>query len=151
MSHSAIAILNLFFAGLLAGAELIVRLGVRDTLSVLDDRSHIRLRQALIRTLRVLVPAIMIPAILTGVGIALIAGNGPNVLFRWAAAGSLFAFLGVTLFGTVPINAAALEWNADSPPPGWRATIQRWEALNTLRCILAILAFALFLTAAALG
>ena len=151
MSHSAIAFINLFFAGLLAGAELVVRLGVRDTLSVLDDRSHIRLRQALIRTLRVVVPAIMFPAILSGVAVGLTGGVGPGSICRWAAAASSLVFLGITLFGTVPINAAALDWNADTPPPDWQAAIQRWESLNTLRCILAILAFALSLTAAAIG
>lgn len=150
MSHSAIAFVNLFFAGLLAGEEFVIRLGVRDTLNVLDDRSHIRLRQALIRTLRVLVPAIMIPAILSGVAVALTDSSSTGAICRWAAAASSLAFLGITLFGTVPINAAALDWNADAPPPDWQAAIQRWEALNTLRCILAILAFALSLTATAL-
>lgn len=149
MNHGAIACINLFFTGLLAGEELVIRLGVRDTLRVLDDGSHIRLRQALIRSLRVVVPAIMLPAILSGIVSALTHDAGPGAICRWTAVASSLAFLGITMFGTVPINAAVLDWDADAPPPGWHAAIRRWESLNTLRCILAVLAFALFLAAAA--
>ena len=55
----------------------------------------------------------------------------------------------VTLFGTVPINTAALEWQPDEPPRDWRALVDRWERLNTIRAWAAILAFGFFLTAVA--
>jgi hypothetical protein len=62
----------------------------------------------------------------------------------------LVAFIGITLTGTVPINAAILEWAATAPPANWRALVRRWEQLDTARSWAAIAAFALFLTALAL-
>jgi hypothetical protein len=63
------------------------------------------------------------------------------------------AMLGWTLAtfaGTVPINAAILdEWQADAPPEDWKATIHRWERLDTARTLAAVAAFALLLAAAA--
>ena len=51
----------------------------------------------------------------------------------------------VTLGGTVPINAAALEWDASAPPVTWRVQVDRWERLNTVRTWAAVVAFALLL------
>lgn len=150
MYQTIVAFINLFFTGLLAGEELVIRLGVRDTLSILDDPSHIKLRQALIRTLRVLVPTIMLPAILSGVTLAIVDGTRIGYVFSWAGAIALLVFLAVTLFGTVPINASALEWDPNNPPEAWRSLVTRWERLNNLRCLLAVLSFALFLVAEAL-
>jgi uncharacterized membrane protein len=53
----------------------------------------------------------------------------------------------VTLGGTVPINAAVLDWDASAPPADWRARVDRWEQLNTVRTWAAVIAFAVLLTA----
>ncbi|GMA66108.1 DUF1772 domain-containing protein [Alicyclobacillus fastidiosus] len=150
MLQLILAFISLFFVGLLAGEEFVIRLGVRDTLLILDDSSHIKLRQALIRTLRVLVPAIMLPAIISGVTLAIVYGTSRGCVCSWVGAVALLVFLSVTLFGTVPINAGALEWNPNVPPHNWKSLINRWERLNNLRCLLAVLSFVLFLVAAAL-
>lgn len=50
---------NVLCAGLLAGEEFAVCYGLRSSFASLDERSHIRLRQALIRRLRVLVPIVL--------------------------------------------------------------------------------------------
>jgi uncharacterized membrane protein len=55
-----------------------------------------------------------------------------------------------TFFGTVPINAAALGWSPEAPPANWKAQVDRWERLNTVRAWAALVAFACFLTAAAI-
>lgn len=137
---------NLLFAGLLAGAEVVVRLGVRNPLRVLDQVPQIRLRQALIRTLRVLVPALALPTLATGVAVTLLDGT----VLRWAATAAILAWAVVTFAGTVPVNSAVIEWDAEQPPETWRASIRRWERLDTARAVAAVLAFACFLAASGL-
>jgi uncharacterized membrane protein len=55
------------------------------------------------------------------------------------------ALLPLAIRGTVPINEAAIEWDPAAPPANWRALVDRWEALNSVRAWLAIGAFALLL------
>jgi uncharacterized membrane protein len=110
---------------------------VRGPLAALPDEPHIRLRQGLIRTLRVLVPAIFIPALLAGV----VAAVADASAVRWAAVVALLGWAATTFLGTVPINAAALAWSPAAPPPGWQATIVRWERLDPVRTVGAVLAF----------
>jgi uncharacterized membrane protein len=146
-----LGVLSVFGAGLLAGAELVVRYGVRGPLASLDDEPHIRLRQALIRTLRVLVPAIYVPTLLTASGAAALAGIDAAFPLRCAAVLALLVWIGVTLVGTAPINAAALEWQPSAPPGDWRAQVDRWELLNSVRTWLAMAAFALLVLSVAVA
>jgi uncharacterized membrane protein len=141
---------SLFLAGMLAGEEFVVRYGVRGPLAALDDRAHIQLRLGLIRTLRVLVPAIAVPAFVSGIAVAILDGTRAGAVFRWAGVLALLIWFLVTVFGTVPINEAAFEWHPDAPPSGWKALVDRWERLNTVRTWAAVLAFALLLTGVAL-
>jgi uncharacterized membrane protein len=142
--------INLFGAGMLAGEEFVVRYGVRAPLASLDDQAHIHMRQGLIRTLRILVPAIYLPTLLTAVAATILDGAGGGLALRCAAVFALLAWIGVTLGGTVPINKAALDWEPSAPPGDWRAQVDRWERLNSLRAWLALAAFALMLAATAL-
>jgi Domain of unknown function (DUF1772) len=68
---------------------------------------------------------------------------------RWAAVAAIVVFAVATFVGTVPINAAALDWRPEAPPSDWRTQIERWERLNTVRCWTALLTFALLLAGAA--
>jgi hypothetical protein len=77
-------VVNLFFAGILAGEEFVIRYGVCGPLATLDDRAHIQFRQGLIRTLRVLVPAIAVPAFIAGIAAAALDGTRAGTAFRWA-------------------------------------------------------------------
>ena len=150
MYRIVIEFIGLFLTGILAGQELVVRYGVRVPLAALDDRSHIQFRQGLIRTLRVGVPAIFLPAFAAGIAVAILAGTGAGFAFRWAGVLALLSWFLVTLFGTVPINEGALDWRPDAPPGNWKALVDRWERLNAVRTCAAVLAFAFFLTAVAL-
>ena len=143
MFHTVLDCISLFLAGMLAGEEFVVRYGVRGPLAALDDAAHIRFRVGLIHTLRILVPSIALPAFLVAIAAAILDGNG----FRWAGVGALLVWFLVTIFGTVPINEAAIEWQPDAPPTDWKALVDRWERLNTVRTWVAILAFALLVTA----
>jgi uncharacterized membrane protein len=138
---------TLFCAGLLAGEEVVIRFGIRAPLAALEQRSHIVLRQALIRTLRLLVPAIFLPTLLLGAAATLLGSTGPGLALRGAAMVALLVWLLTTLAGTVPINQAALAWDPASPPSEWRTLVRRWELLDTVRTAAATSAFALFLLA----
>jgi hypothetical protein len=141
---------NLYFAGLLAGEEFVIRFGVRAPIAHLDEWPQIHLRQALIRRLRVVVPAIFGSTILTAAAATVLNGFDLGFGLRCVGGIALLAWLLVTLFGTVPINQATLTWEPGAPPKNWRALVRRWERLDTARCWAAMLAFALFLTAMAL-
>ena len=128
---------------------MVIRFGVRAPLSLLEQGPQIRIRQALIRRLRVLVPAIFLGAAASAVAAAALGGAGPELALRLAGVLSLLAFILVTLLGTVPINKGMLTWRPDAPPADWQQIIRRWERLDTVRCGAALLAFALFVVAVA--
>jgi uncharacterized membrane protein len=134
-----------FGAGLLAGIEVAVRFGVRSTIDVLAEQPQIRLRQALIRTLRVLVPSVYLPTFGLGIAVTVLAGSG----FRYAGISALLVWTVTTFTGTVPLNKALLAWQPDAPPANWRAVIRRWKRMDTVRTWAAVLAFAGFLAALA--
>ncbi|WP_433606448.1 anthrone oxygenase family protein [Dactylosporangium sp. CA-139114] len=140
--------LTLILAGLLAGEEFIVRYGVQPALLRLDDRAHIQARVALVRRLRVVVPAIMLPAVAAAVAVLVLA-DGPGAAWRWAGVAALAAFLGFSFLGTVPINMKVAGWDADAPPADWRATVARWQRLDVLRSSAAIVGFGCFVAALA--
>jgi uncharacterized membrane protein len=146
----ALEFLSLFLAGLLAGEELVVRYGIRGPLASLDESSHIQCRQALILRLRILVPCLFLAAAVTSILTVLALGGGPGAGYRIAATTMFVVWVVLTAFGTVPINSAALEWSTTDPPPDWRATVDRWERMNTARTGLAVAAFALLVVAAGL-
>jgi uncharacterized membrane protein len=136
---------NLLCAGILAGEEFVICFGVRGPVAGLDPQPAIQLRQSLIRKLRVLVPTVFGLAFLSGIAATLLKGLSPGLGLRCAGLLALVAFISITLTGTVPINQAALTWDAAAPPEGWRATIRKWERLDTLRTWAAIAAFSFFL------
>ncbi|HEX4702569.1 MAG TPA: anthrone oxygenase family protein [Pseudonocardiaceae bacterium] len=137
---------NLFCVGILAGTEFVVRLGVRAPITVLAEQPQIQLRQALIRRLRVVVPAVFGATVLSTVAVTVADGTGAVRLVGIAA---VVAWTLVTFTGTVPINKATLTWRPDAPPHDWRVLVRRWERLDTARAVAATTAFAFFLTAVA--
>ena len=144
-AHDPVGLVSVFFAGLLAGEEFVVRFGVRGPLASLPDGAHILARQALIRTLRVLVPVLYLLTLSSAVAAACI--DGASYLpVRAAGVACLLVWIALTLGGTVPINVAAIEWDADAPPANWRSQVDRWERLNTLRTAAALAAFGFLLT-----
>ncbi|MFI5909752.1 anthrone oxygenase family protein [Dactylosporangium sp. NPDC051541] len=138
----------LFLAGLLAGEELIVRYGVQPALRLLDDHAHIQARVALVRRLRIVVPALMLPTVAAAVAVLVLA-DGPGSGWRWAGAAALTAFLLCSFLGTVPINMKVVDWRPEAPPADWRATVTRWERIDVLRSTAAIVAFGCFAAALA--
>ena len=145
MLIETLTFVNLLSAGLLAGEEFVIRFGVRAPLASLAPLASIQFRQALIRRLRVVVPILFGVTVLSAATVTLLAG--PGFGFRCAALVALFAFITVTLAGTVPINKAVLAWEASAPPVGWAAIVRRWEQLDTVRTFAALASFGLLLAA----
>jgi Domain of unknown function (DUF1772) len=148
VTFSILEVVSLFFAGLVAGIEFVVRYGVQPALTALDDRAHLRARIALVRRLRVLVPSIMVPTVILGVAVLIVGGLSAGCVLRWAGVIALGVFVLVAAFGTVPINIRVMDWDPDAPPADWKAVVKRWQFIDVFRSSAAILAFVFFLIAA---
>jgi hypothetical protein len=145
MHALVISTIGVLFAGLLAGEEFIVRYGVQPALSSLDDLPHLQARQALVRRLRVVVPALMVPTVLLAIGALVLDATGPGCGFRVAGLAALVAFVLFSFLGTVPINIRVNEWDAAHPPADWKQTIARWQLIDVFRSSAALLGFVLLL------
>jgi uncharacterized membrane protein len=142
---------TLFFSGILAGALFVIDYGVGHAVAaVLDEQSQIQVRQALILSLRVLVPAIFGLTILSGVAITVLDGFDPGFAFRLAGLFVVLTSFLLALTGTAPINAAVLTWQPGAPPKNWRTLVSQWQRFDRARTWVAVTGFALFLTATAL-
>ncbi len=140
--------IGLILTGLLAGEEFIVRYGVQPALSSLEDRAHILARVALVKRLKIVVPALMIPTVLVGVAMLVFGGTGGGLALRIAGVAALVAFLLFSFLGTVPINIKVNDWDAEAPPADWKAVVHRWEVIDVFRSSAAIIAFVCFVIAA---
>lgn len=145
--HAIAEFLSLFFAGLLAGEELLICYGVRSVIAVLDQRPQIRLRHALIRKLRAPMPAIFILTALSLLAAMSQDEAGTGFRLRCLAALGLLVWLVTTLIATVQISKEALTWQPDAPPDHWRVLVSRAERFDVARCWAAVISFA-FLVAA---
>ena len=102
-----VGMVSVFFAGLLAGEEFVIRYGVRGPLASLEDGPHILFRQALIRHLRVLVPSIYLAALLPAVVATALDGFDSGLVLPCAGIVALVIWIAITLAGTVPICGGA--------------------------------------------
>ena len=141
---------NLFFAGILAGIEIVIHYGLRAPTEVLDEQSQIQLRQALVLRLRVLVPAFFVPTAVSGIAITVLNGAAPGLWFRCAGVLAVLTWILIRVIGTVPINSATLSWDPSAPPKDWKAQVNHAERFHIVGTWAAVIAFAFFLTATAL-
>lgn len=141
---------NLFLTGILAGMEIVIHYGLHGPAQKLPETSQIRLRQALVLRLRILVPAFFVPAALSGLAVAILDGAGPGLWLRCAGLACGLVWIAIRVVGTVPINSATLTWNAEAPPADWKARVRRAERFHILGVWAAVLGFAFFLASAAL-
>jgi anthrone oxygenase-like protein len=146
--HAIGEFVSLFFAGVLAGEELVIYYGVRTVVAVLDQQPQIQLRHALIRKLRALVPGIFILTALSGAAAMSLDGTRAGFSLRCLAALGLLIWVVTTLLGTAPINKDTLTWRPDAPPDNWRVLVGRWERFDMARCWAAVISFAFVVAAA---
>lgn len=144
-------LVNVFFAGMLAGIEFVIHYGVREPAEQLPDRAQLQLRKALVLKLRVLVPAFFAPTAVLGIALMLLNTATPGFVFRCVAVVALGVWIAIRVIGTVPINSATVDWPLDAPPADWQAQVQRAERFHTVGVWAAVLSFACFLIAAALA
>ncbi|OII10886.1 hypothetical protein BIU97_08340 [Curtobacterium sp. MCBA15_009] len=144
---TVLLVVQLVLVGLLAGEEFIVRWGVQPAVAALPDDAHLRTRIALVRSLKVVVPALMVPAVLASVAVVVVAGGAAGLGWRIAALGALVVFVLASFLGTVPINIGVNDWDPTDPPADWRRTVARWERIDVLRSTAAGVAFVLFTVA----
>ncbi|WP_065961941.1 DUF1772 domain-containing protein [Curtobacterium sp. UCD-KPL2560] len=140
---TALLVVHLVLLGLLAGEELVVRWGVHPAMAALPDEAHLRTRIALVRTLRVLVPALMVPSVLSTVAVLVTVGTADGLGWRVAAASALLVFVLASFLGTVPINIRVDGWDPTAPPAGWERVLVRWQRIDVLRSSAAVVAFVL--------
>jgi hypothetical protein len=143
-------IVNVFFAGMLAGIEFVIHYGLRAPAEVLDDQSQIRFRQALVLRLRVLVPAFFVPTAVLGIALTVLNSAEPGFWLRCAGVVALLTWIVIRVIGTVPINSATLTWQPSAPPKNWKVQVDHAERFHIVGVWAAVLAFALFLKAMAI-
>jgi hypothetical protein len=143
-------LINVFFAGMLAGIEFVIHYGVRSPAEQLSDHAQLQLRKALVLKLRVLVPAFFVPVAVLGIALAFLNSAAPGFGFRCAGVVALLTWAMIRIVGTVPINSATLAWQLSAPPTNWKAQVNHAERFHTIGVWAAVLAFACFLTAVAL-
>jgi hypothetical protein len=143
-------IVNVFFAGMLAGIEFVIHYGLRGPAEALDDHAQLQLRQALVLKLRLLVPAFFAPAAILGIALTFLNTTAPGFVFRCVGVVALFTWIAIRVIGTVPINSATLAWQLSAPPTDWKAQVTRAERFHTVGVWSAVVAFACFLIALSL-
>ncbi len=138
---------NLFFAGNLAGMEIGFHYGLPETDEIMDEQSQLRLRQILIRRLRVLVPAFFVPAALSGVAVTILNRTAPGFRFRLAGVLAVLIWIMTRVVATAPTNSATEELDPTAPPENWKAQVKHAERFHIIGTWAAVLAFAFFLLA----
>jgi hypothetical protein len=143
-------VVTVFFAGMLAGIEFVIHYGLRAPSEALDERAQLQLRQALVRRLRVLVPAFFVPTAIAGIAATVLDGAAPGFWLRCVGVLALLTWIAIRGVGTVPINSATLAWHLDAPPKNWKTLVTHAERFHIVGVWAAVMAFAFFLTALAL-
>ncbi len=138
---------NVFFAGLLAGAEVVIHYGTAIPYYLLAESAQIQVRQAMVRRLRVLVPILFLPTLLTTGMLAAMYKITGQIVLQGASLGCLLVWISVRVFATVRINSATVEWDATAPPAGWKELVARAERFHILGVWAAVCAFLLLLIA----
>lgn len=149
-SVTALNFVSLFFAGILAGMEIAIHYGLHTPIQVLSDVSQLRLRQALVLRLRVLVPIFFVPTAVSGIAATITNAGAPGFGYRLAGLIAVALWITVRIIATVPINSATVEWDAEMPPVNWKLLIHRAERFHIVGAWAAVGAFACFLIATAL-
>lgn len=144
---NVVLVVQLVLVGLLAGEEFIVRWGIQPAIRTLPDDAHLRTRIALVKSLKVVVPILMVPALLASVAVLVIAGADDGLGWRIAAMVALVVFVLASFLGTVPINIGVNDWDPTDPPADWKRVVMRWERIDVLRSSAAGVAFVLFAAA----
>ena len=136
-----ISLCEVIFAGLLAGFEVGVHYGIGAPPSSLPEHAQILFRQALVRRLRILAPAIFLPALVLEILLTVQARHDSGAWLRDVTLGMFSLWIGIRVLRTVPVNSATLEWSPEAPPSNWRAQVQRTERFHVFAAWGTVIAF----------
>ncbi|GHO46260.1 hypothetical protein [Ktedonospora formicarum] len=150
MIMTLLDLVNVFFAGMLAGIEFVIHYGVRKPAEQLPDHAQLQFRKALVLKLRVLVPTFFAPAVILGTVLIFLNMATPGLMFRCVAVAALSIWVVIRVIGTVPINSATLDWQLSAPPTDWKTQVAHAERFHIAGVWAAVLAFAFFLMATAI-
>jgi hypothetical protein len=95
-------------------------------------------------------PAFFVPATITTVVLVLQADSTVALTLRLAALTAYAVWIYARAVGTVKINSASLEWNADNPPKDWKGQIAKVERFHLLGTWVTVIAFVCLLVTAGL-
>ena len=144
---------TLVVAGFTACAEFGSYAFVHPVTRRLPQREFITVEQGLLstfgRVMPILMPLTLVAAVVFAVGVWDEGG-----LVRGLAAAAVLALAAAvisTVIFNVPINLATARWDADDPPPDWKATRARWELFQGVRAWLLLVGFILLCASVAAG
>ncbi len=145
--------LHLFAAALLIGFMAIVQWSVVPSQNHLDGRAYATFEKHMNIPLQRLTPALLVLAILTGLGTAAVAFllGEPLAWLHLAVTAGLIAMTNSTLLINAPINDAINTWDPASPPSDWMAQRDRWEYGHAIRVAVGIPTLVLAVAAAVIG
>ena len=140
-----------FATGVVAGAFVMGTFGIRSATAALEPRSHLVLRQHLIRRLSKIMPVLMLCAIAT-TGAALVFSvpsaefTSVNLLWKETALRGLafvlsLAMLVQTITVNRPINKSFLSWSVETLPGDWQEYVRRWNIADSVRLAMGLIAF----------
>jgi uncharacterized membrane protein len=124
----------------MAGSLLMGTVGLRSALAGIDIGTEIGVRQRMIRSLRRVMPIVMVVSILTS-GVA--AFEDDRQLRQVPAAFGFVLCLGafgITLAVHSPLNRLFLTWRTDSLPPNFQYLLDRWNRWDSIRAVVAVAA-----------
>jgi hypothetical protein len=143
---------SVVFSGLWSGLLAMLTLILHPMLASMDGRDFARFLRAFLPTARrAPINYIAVIGMVVAPAVALVApdevGEPPFVLTAIGLAVTIAGPLLVSNRLAEPNYDVMLAWEPDAVPAGWKATRQRYFALNWIRAVATWLAFALFLAA----
>lgn len=136
---------NLLVEGVLAGFEMGVHYGLGPPPAGVRDDAQILLPQTMVLRLRVLEPAIFVPALASAVALTASDRSNPEV---WVALGAVATWIVFRVVRTVPVNSATITWNPNAPPENWRQLVDKTEKAHKAGSLGLVLAFVCLIAAA---
>ncbi|MBA3989728.1 MAG: DUF1772 domain-containing protein [Propionibacteriales bacterium] len=141
---------TLVITGFVACAEFGSYAFVHPVIRRLPPTAHLQVEQGLLRTFGRVMPVGMTLCVVLAISSAS-SGDGGSQLWRWLAVAAFVLALVSTVVFNVPINLATGKWDAESPPPDWKQTRDRWEFFQGLRSWLLLIGFLLVCVGSAIG
>lgn len=145
MPFRIVAGFALLSTGVLAGAFSYGAVNVQTTFNAVPLDVRLTFHTTLMRMNAPVMQTVMGLAILSAAVLAVLSRGAARYLAGVAALLAATSLL-VTRFGNVPINGQIKVWAASTPPPDYRAILDRWEMFNVIRSLAALVAFVLIIT-----